>query len=454
MENARKINISDFIDNSKIGAFQVGLFTLCAMGLIIDGFDVQALGYVGPAVIEEMGMDTRQLGNVLAATNFGVLLGSLLFTMVGDEWGRRPVLIGATFFFGMMTILAGLSTTYQQLLVIRFIGGIGMGTVIPNATALIAEYSPRRMRVKLIMNITVGFTAGAALGGFVAARMIPTLGWRSVFYFGGAIPLLIGALMILYLPESLQFQVLKKGSLEGVRQSLKRIDPAAWVDANTDVIVAEERKEGVPLRHLFSEGRTLITILYWIVNFTNLLNLFFLAGLLPTVLAGVGHSVSTSALVGGILQLGGVIGTFDLAWMITKKGFTPVLTISFAVGCATIALIGSQPVLSIIPLLTVIVFVSGWSVIGGQPGLNTLAATHFYPTYMRSTGVGWGLGIGRLGAIVGPIVGGQLMFQQLPNQTLFLIFAVPALISKLVMLALYFVMKPQAADAQSEAMVS
>ena len=232
MENARKINISDFIDNSKIGAFQVGLFTLCAMGLIIDGFDVQALGYVGPAVIEEMGMDTRQLGNVLAATNFGVLLGSLLFTMVGDEWGRRPVLIGATFFFGMMTILAGLSTTYQQLLVIRFIGGIGMGTVIPNATALIAEYSPRRMRVKLIMNITVGFTAGAALGGFVAARMIPTLGWRSVFYFGGAIPLLIGALMILYLPESLQFQVLKKGSLEGVRQSLKRIDPAAWVDAS------------------------------------------------------------------------------------------------------------------------------------------------------------------------------------------------------------------------------
>ena len=174
------------------------------------------------------------MGRILGAANFGVLIGSLVFTMVGDRLGRRPVLIGATLFFAVLTLLTARAQSAQELLILRFIAGIGMGSIIPNATALIGEYSPRRSRVTLMMNITVGFTAGAAMGGFIAAWLIPTFGWRSVFYFGGSVPLVIAALMIFWLPESLQFMVVRSRNLEKVGRWLKQIEPTLNVTPNTN----------------------------------------------------------------------------------------------------------------------------------------------------------------------------------------------------------------------------
>lgn len=444
MQGAAKINVSELIDNSKVGRFQILLFVLCAMSLIMDGFDVQAMGYVAPEVIPELGMSGGQLGSILAAANVGVLIGSLLFTMLADKIGRRPVLIFGTFFYALITILTARADTASHLLLLRFIGGVGMGSIIPNATALIGEYGPQRSRVTLIMTITVGFTAGAALGGFVAAGLMPLFGWRSVFYFGGVIPLIVGVLMIFWLPESLQFLVVR-GRLAKVGQWLKRIAPEAPIGPDTQYVAMEESKEGVPVVHLLKDGRAPVTLLYWLVNFTNLLCLYFLAGLLPTILSQHGLSSSTSAAIGGLMQAGGTIGTFGLAWLIARKGFTPMLTLTFAIAAVAIAAIGSQFVLAIVPLLTAVVFLAGWSVIGGQPGLNALGAT-YYPTYMRSTGIGWGLGIGRVGAIVGPYIGGQLLDLQWPTQQLFLVFAGPALVSTLVMLLLHFLLRaPRAA---------
>ena len=141
------------------------------------------------------------------------------------------------------------------------------------------------------------------------------------------------------------------------------------------------------------------------------------------------------------MQIGGTIGTFGLAWLIAKKGFTPMLTLTFGVAALAIAVIGSQTVMGIVPLLTVVVFIAGWCVIGGQPGLNAFAAT-YYPTYMRSTGIGWGLGIGRIGAILGPFVGGRLLALEWGPQQMFLAFAVPAAMSTIIMFALHVTMKP------------
>jgi AAHS family 4-hydroxybenzoate transporter-like MFS transporter len=364
----------------------------------------------------------------------------LLFTILADKIGRRPVLVGSTLFFSVLAILTARATSAEELLVLRFIGGIGMGSVIPNATALIGEYSPRHRRVTLMMTITVAFTAGAAFGGFVAGALIPAFGWRSVFYFGGTVPLVIGVLMFFWLPESLQFLALK-GRFEKLGHWLRRIDSTVPDGGETEFVAAEENKEGVPVRYLLAEGRRAFTVLYWIVNFTNLLNLYFLAGLLPTVLSRSGHSTFTAITAGAILQAGGTLGAFGLAWLIARKGFTSILTLSFDVASVSIALIGNPTVMPAAPLLLAIVFVAGWCIVGGQPGLNAMAAT-FYPTYMRSTGVGWGLGIGRMGAIVGPVVGGQLMTLQWSNQQLFLLFAVPALISTLAMIGLDFTVKP------------
>ena len=439
-----KLNVSDLIDNSRVGAFQTRLLVLCALCLIFAGFDVQAMGYVAPVLSPELGIERGQMGAILGSANFGVLLGSLLFTMAADRFGRRPILVLSTIIFAVLTILTARANFVGELLTLRFLAGLGMGSIIPNATALIGEYSPKRHRITLIMCIGGGgFTGGAAIGGFVSAALIPMFGWRSVFYLGGIAPLCLALAMFFWLPESLQYLVLRGNRSEQLGRWLRGVDPATVVTSDTDYVVREEKKRGVPLRHLFSEGRGKVTILLWIVNFMNLLNLFFLAGWLPTVLSEAGHSTQTAVLVGTLLQVGGVIGTFGLAWLIAKSNFIPILTGTFALATLSIALIGTQSVLLVVPLLTVVVFVSGWCVIGGQPGLNAMAAT-FYPTYMRSTGVGWCLGIGRIGAIVGPVVGGQLMAIQWSSEQIFFAAAMAAMISTVLMFILRWVFKPYA----------
>jgi len=437
------IKIADVIDGSKIGSLQITLFALCAACLIMDGFDVQAVGYVGPALIREWKIPGSTLGLMLASGNAGVLFGSLIFTMLADKIGRRPVLIWATFYFSALTIITGLVTSPAQMIAVRFIAGLGLGCIIPNGTALIGEYSPRRLRVTLMATISVGFTAGAAFGGFVSAWLIPAFGWRSVFFFGGAIPLVIAVLMIWSLPESLQFMALQGQKHRAqLTKWLSRIDPALRVTPATRFVIHEENRGGVPAMHLFREGRALGTILLWVVNFMNIFNLYVLSGWMPTVATGLGYSTRTAVLIGTTVQVGGTLGTFWLTWLISKFGFFRVLPACFAMACLSIALIG-QPGLSLW-LLVVVVFIAGSCVVGGQPTVNALSGS-YYPTYLRSTGIGWGLGIGRAGAIIGPYLVGDLISGGWSIQDIFHLSAVPALISAVVMFSLWWVMKPQEA---------
>lgn len=428
------LHLSALINTRPVGATQVVLFALCALSLIMDGFDVQALGYTAPAIVQEWGVPSAALGPVFGAGNLGVLVGSLLLSVVADQVGRRPVLVGGTLFFALMTLLTATAGSVGELLVLRFISGIGLGSIIPQATALVGEYSPQRLRVALMMCITVGFTAGAAVGGFVAAWLIPTFGWRSVFVVGGAVPLVVAAAMWRWLPESLQFLVVRKRPRAETIFWLRRLAPELSVDEQTELTVDEVGRGGVPVVRLFREGRAGVTLLFWVVNFMNLLNLYSLASWLPTVVRNAGHPTRTAVLVGTALQVGGTLGTFGLAWLIAHWGFTRILGLSFLVATASIALIG-QPSLPL-AVLFVVVFVAGWSVVGSQPGINALGAT-YYPTELRSTGVGWGLGIGRLGAIVGPVIGGELMRRQWSAEDMFLAAALPAFVSALAMVRLH-----------------
>jgi AAHS family 4-hydroxybenzoate transporter-like MFS transporter len=435
-----KVDISSVVDNARIGSFQVRLYIVSAIGLIIAGFDVQVLGYIAPALIQEWKIAPSAMGPVFAATNLGVMIGALVFSMVADKIGRRPVLTGATLFFGLMTLVTASVNSVSQLLVLRLIAGIGMGCIIPNSTALIGEYSPQRKRVTLMMSITVGFTFGAAIAGFLSAWLIEDFGWRTVFYFGGIVPLVAGLAMLLWLPESLQFLVLKSRNSGKVAEALKRIDSSVKAGPGTEYVVREENKRGVPIRHLFAEGRSAVTVLFWILNFMNVFSLYSLSNWLPTLMRDAGYSTTMAVLVGSVLQVGGTLGAFGLAWLISSYGFLATLTTSFIIACVSIALIGQMG----LPLavLGIVVFVAGWCVIGGQPGLNALSAT-YYPTYLRSTGIGAGLGVGRLGGILGPVLGGILIAKQWSNTELFFAAAIPSLIAAMVMVGLRVAMKPK-----------
>ena len=430
---SNKVNIPELLAKSPIGPLQRRVFVLCLMTLIIDGFDVQAMGFVIPALGSAWEVEPAQFRMVVPAANFGVLIGSLLFSPLADKIGRRPVLVWATLWFAVMTLAAAFAQNVTQLFWLRLIGGIGMGCIIPNATALIGEYSPAGRRVTLMMTITVGFTAGGAVAGFVARALIPQFGWQSVFLVGGVIPLVIAIAMLVSLPESLQFLAVRRRRLDQVAHWLKQLDPNIRVDASTEYVANEVSKEGVPALHLFRDGRSTVTILLWIVNFMNLLNLYSVSSWLPTVVNGMGYDQNTSVLVGTVLWVGGTIGTFGLAWAISRSGFTKILMFNYVLAAISIALIG-QPGISL-ALLSVIVFVTGWCVVGGQPGMNAFAAT-FYPTYLRSTGVGWALGIGRIGAIVGPYIGGSMIGAKWTSQQLFLAAAVPAAISAVTLMIL------------------
>jgi AAHS family 4-hydroxybenzoate transporter-like MFS transporter len=445
MSPATRISVSDVIDRSRLGLFQGGLFALCALSLIMDGFDVQIIGFLAPEITRELGIPSAALAPVFGAGNFGVLVGALVFTMVADKIGRRPVLIASTFFFAAMMLVTAQASSVRELVILRFVTGLGLGSVIPSATALIGEYSPKRSRVTLMMTITVGFTLGAAFGGLVAAWLIPRFGWRSVFYFGGIVPLIVAVAMFRWLPESLQFLVLRakgggppKGGpyresahLRRARAHLRRIDSSVPLDA--ELVVAEESRGGVPAWHLFRSGRAPATLLLWFVNFMNILLIYSLASWLPTVVRDAGHTTQTAVLVGTTLQVGGTVGTLVFARLIAGLTFIPVLTASFALACLAIASVG--PSLPTIGLLTIVVFVAGWCTIGAQPGLNAFSAT-FYPTYLRSTGVGWGLGIGRIGAIVGPMIAGEMMRRQWSGADLLYAASIPAVLAMIGMFAL------------------
>jgi AAHS family 4-hydroxybenzoate transporter-like MFS transporter len=433
-----KINVSKIVDDSELSPFHWGLIVLSSLCLIMDGFDVQAMGYVAPVLIREWHVPNSALGPVFSAALVGVLFGSLGCSMLADRFGRRPMLIAGSLYFAVATLLTAQAQTINQMLAIRFIAGLGLGGMMPNAMALVGEYSPKKSRVLIMMIISTGFTAGAAIGGFLAAWLIPEFGWRAVFYFGGVIPLVIGGLMLKYLPESLQYLVLRGKSKETIRRWMARIYPASVPAESAEYTVDEQARAGVPAAHLFREGRAMTTVLLWVVNFMNLLNLYFLSSWIPTVVRDAGYTTRTAVLAGAMVQLGGTVGPFVTTWFINRFGFVPTLTVSFFCASLSIAAIG-QPGLSMLMLFAAIFF-AGWCVVGGQPGINSLAAM-FYPTYLRSTGIGWGLGIGRIGAIVGPFVGGQLMGLHWANRELFYAAAIPAFISALVTYSLRFFMK-------------
>jgi MFS transporter, AAHS family, 4-hydroxybenzoate transporter len=444
-----KINVTSVIDESRIGAFQISVYLLCFACLLMDGFDVQSLGYVAPALSAELHITRVQLGPVLSAAPLGVLIGSIFCSMLADKIGRRPVLIGSTLFYALLTWLTARAFSLEELRIVRVIGGIGMGAIMPNAMALVGEYSPRRSRVTIMMIVSNGFTAGAALGGFVAAWLLPRFGWRSVFYFGAVVPMVLTILMIVMLPESLQFLTLQRKRLEQVGRWLKRIRSSIDV-SGAQYVVPEEpgKKGGVSFIRLLYDGRAMGTLLLWIINFMNLLNLYFLQGWLTTVVTDAGYPQDKAALVASMVQVGGTIGAFTLGWFVHKWGFVPVLTTCGVLASINIAAIG-QPWIPL-AMLVAVVFIAGVCVVGGQAAINALAAT-YYPTELRSTGIGAGLGVGRIGAIIGPTLASVLLGYGWSARDLFLAAAVPPLIAAGAMFAWRFVAGTgAAADAKTE----
>jgi MFS transporter, AAHS family, 4-hydroxybenzoate transporter len=420
--SASPVDVAGFIDEQPVGGFQIKLLLTCAAVLFLDGFDTQAIGYVAPALAKEWGLTKAALGPVFSAGLFGLMIGALLFGPLADRIGRKKIIIFSTLAFGIGTLLTAFINDVNTLLLIRFLTGLGLGGAMPNAVAMTSEFSPHRRRATMVMIMFCGFSIGAALGGLLAAALIPQFGWRSVFAAGGAAPLLLVPILALRLPESVRFLALTGTANARVAELLAMIGPKAGFAPATEFVVHEPGLTGMPVLHLFRDRRMLPTLLLWVVFFMSLLDLYFLSNWLPTVLNDLGASISSAAVIGSMLQVGGVVGTFALGSVIDRFSFRALALVYFAAVFAVGAIgqLGHS-----VALVTMAIFAAGFCIVGGQIAANALAAG-FYPTSVRSTGVGWALGIGRVGSIVGPLVGGALMTAKWSTGSVFMAAAIAA----------------------------
>lgn len=434
LEASRVVDIVELVDRSRLTGPQLVVFGLCAVCMIMDGFDVQAMAYAAPALIQDWRIPKASLGPVFGAGLFGIMVGSLALSIVADKLGRRPVLIGAMLFVAAATLATASASSIGELEILRFVAGIGMGAIVPNAMALTGEFSPAKVRVTVMMLVSSGFVIGGALGGGLASALIPAFGWRAVFYTGAIAPAVGAIVMVCILPESLEFLVTHRRRLDQVRRWVARLDPAIDRTAAIEFAQRKRDRDSMPVTSLFRDGMARGTLLLWLVNFTNLLCAYFLANWLPVVMNGAGHSASEAVMAGTLLWVGGVVGNVLLGWLVDRLGFGPVLSATFLIAGLAIAAIG-QTHGALLPAL-IAIGVAGFCVLGGQSGLNALGPT-YYPVASRSTGTGWASGIGRFGSIFGPVVGGALISRNWATSDLFMIAAVPAVLGTLGMLAFW-----------------
>ena len=416
-------NISEILDGREIGGFQKLVIALCTTIMFVEGMNAQLAGYVAPDLREAWKLTPSELGTFFSSVLFGLMLGGLFVAPLADRIGRRPILIGCVALFGLCSIASAFSTSIEMLDGLRFITGLGLGGAMPNAIAMTAEYSPQARRSTMVAIMMTGFILGSVAVGLMAAELVPVWGWPSVFVAGGVLALLLLPLVMIALPESVRYLALREQGRAAAAQLLKRLAPDLEFDANTRLIVEEHSGAGVSVVMLFREGRAYRTALLWLIYFMSLLNVYLIASWLTVHVREEGIAVGTAIIIGTMFQVGGAFGAV-FGWMIDRSGPSRAILIAYLVGAVAIACIGLAE--ANIVMLTLSVFAAGFGIIGGQNAANALAAIS-YPTQIRSTGVGWAVGIGRVGSIVGPGLAGILVEAGISTQDIFYLAIIPAL---------------------------
>jgi AAHS family 4-hydroxybenzoate transporter-like MFS transporter len=427
MATAQSIDVSRIIDERKVSGFNIKLVIVSFLVVLLDGYDIAAIGFAAPDLIKAWNItDKSALGPVFGASLLGMLFGAPGFGYVGDRFGRKIATIHSCLIFGIFTWLAVLATSLQHLLILRFLAGIGIGGLLPNMIALNAEFAPKRFRATMVIVMFSGVAFGGGMPGLVSALLVPKYGWQVLFAVGGILPIAAAIACAFWLPESIKYLVVKGGRQAEVRAILARVEPGFSVDPNAQFVIQDEKKyAGFTPKYLFSDGLALITPLLWLLFVVNLMGYFFLISWTPTLLTSANVPVEKAAIATALFQIGGAVGGWVLCRPMDNRGLAPI-TVLFAIAVLVVGSIGYIGPISE-SLLMAALFLGGFCVLGLQFGLNATSAM-IYPTSFRANGAGWALGVGRVGSIVGPVLGGVLISMKLPIQQLYLLAAVPFLI--------------------------
>lgn len=422
MPDTARLDIQQFIDGKPVGPFQWRVLILCLIVLVLDGFDIVAMGFIAPALVNDWHISREALGPVLSAGLFGLAIGAIAGGPLADRFGRRWVIIGAMLFFGLMSLASAWSTDVWTLTAFRFLTGLGLGASQPNAATLVSEYAPKRHRSLFVTVVYCGFTLGAAGGGFLSAQLLGSHGWPSILVVGGVVPILFALACIPLLPESVRFLTLHPERREALVGIVNRIAPGTAGNRTLFVIPEPVHRGRSAIGLVVSRPYRLATLALWAGLFMNLLTVYLLSSWLPIMIRDAGFSMTDAALVGAMMQVGGTLGNITIGWGMDRFGPHVTLVGMLTAAGAFALLIGVAP--ADVDLLMALVFGIGFCINSSNTGWTALAAL-FYPTEMRATGTSVMTGIGRFGAIFGATVGGLVLGAGWSFGQIFMLLSLP-----------------------------
>jgi MFS transporter, AAHS family, 4-hydroxybenzoate transporter len=372
---------------------------------MVDGYDTLMLAFIAPLISKEWALHPQTVGAIFASSYAGAALGATAIGIAADRFGRKTMLLASLVLVGVFTILCARSVNPAQLMVLRAVAGLGLGGALSTSIALIAESTPVHRRRATVTRMFLGFPVGAMVGGAATAAVMSFLGWRGVFVGGGVCALLLIPLVAFGVTES------ESGAPAAARVHSRR-----------------------PLTELVSGGRAWSTVLFCVSVFLMLLTSYFLVSWIPTVLTLNGMSPGRAAMAAVVINCGGIVGTLILSFIIGRRSPLAPVVVCLCSGAILIALLGHGVVW---PGNTkfLLVFAVGLAVIGAQGCIPALGV-HLYPASVYATAGGLSVACGRLGSIIGPLVGGYLVSARLGWGRLFLLAAVPAMLAAVAMAAL------------------
>lgn len=395
------------IDEGKFTSLQKTMYLLAALALVLDGFDGQMIGFAIPAIMQEWGVSRSVFSVAVASGLVGMAIGSVMAGLIADRIGRKPVLIGSILLFGSATFVIGYANSVDDITLIRFFAGLGIGAALPTATTLTAEFTPARFRTIAVTTAIVCYPLGGMLAGLFAGQVLPAQGWRMFFFIGGALPLIYAVFLIFALSESPKYLARQASRWEELRRLLARMaHEVAHVKEFSDGVVASVRRGSIA--EVFRDGRASDSIWLWIAFFMTLLSIYSAFSWLPTMLTAEGLSPALAGMGLTAYNFGGVIGAIICALAITRYGSRKPMLIYAVLSATTALALNAVSVTSDTQTFLLGLGVHGLFTNALQCSLYALCA-HLYPTLIRVTGTATALAFGRLGAILSAFAGAAMI---------------------------------------------
>lgn len=414
--------------------FQISAITICMVINMLDGFDVLVVAFTASALAADWQLSATAVGSLLSAGLLGMTAGSLLLGPLADRFGRRPLVLACLVLISLGMLLSAATQNMEQLLLTRVLTGLGIGGMLPSLNTLVSEYSSLRWRSFAVTFMQAGYPLGATLGGVLAAILIGSHGWRSVYLAAGFVSTLLIVVVWRQLPVSLDYLMMRRhsDSLGEVNHLLARLNQPAINALPTTGKAGTQQKTGYS-DLLATPGLLRTTVLLCVAFMIVMLSFYFVLSWTPKLLVDAGMSASEGISGGVILNVGGIAGSMMLGYMSSRLGIRKLIAVYMLVTAGLMVLFSGVTVFDAITFSLALLL--GFFIFGSIVGLYALAP-HLYPPRSRTAGLGIAIGIGRLGGVLSPVLAGVLFDAGWDRQDGFLVFALPLVLCVVVVLAI------------------